>query len=305
MGRHVSSAGFGSLRQQIAIMLIALALAATSLLYVVFADSGREGARSAGAQARTDGTSGASALADPTDRTDSTQGSRGSARPSPTDTASGSTPSGSADSSPTEEEPGSTSESDADGDAGTSEVPSPPDDPPSDVPDPPSAEPDPPSDPPSSGPRSPSPPTPTSEPEPTTEPPTPTSRPTAPSGDPQPTPTTFPPESPKPTKKPKPTHPVEVESYPRLLGGFMTIVTVENNSAASLTWELGLTYEEVDITAAWDAEVDLDGDMVTARGEESDAVLEPGEEAQFGFIAFSTPDEPISCTIAGAYCRIE
>lgn len=300
MGRHVASAGFGGLRQQLVVLAAVFALTAASLLYVIFDDAGGEGVQAA--DARPSAEQNDDAPTDGTDGADTSEPSETPARPSPADTGSRSTRGGTAGSSvPTEEDPTSTADSESDGHAGTSDPPSPP----SDVPDPDRTSAPPSSDPPSSDPPSPLPPTRTSAPEPTTEPPTPTGSPTAPSGDPAPTPPTSPPASPEPTKKPKPTHPVDVKSYWQGPGRFLTIVTVENNSSGSLTWDLALAYEEVDVTYFWDAEISLEGDLVTAHGEGSLAVLEPGEEARFGFIARGTPDEPLSCSIVGAYCEIE
>lgn len=300
MGRHVASAGFGSLRQQVVVVLAAFALTAASFLYVVFADGGREGARSAGARTQAQG-AGAAAGVDQSDRTDS-GGSRGSARPTPTDTSTGSTPgetggaAGSAGSSPE----GSGSGGESTGSTGSA-APSTTADPPAD---PSSSDRSPTSAPPSTDPPSPVPPSRSSGPA-TSGPPVPTDGPTAPRGEPSSNPPTMPPTSPEPTEKPKPTHPVQVRSLLQPLGGLLTTVTVENNSSEPLDWKLSLVYEQVDITLSWDATVRLDGNAVVAHGGGDAAVLEPGEQATFGFVAFATPGKPVSCAIAGASCRIE
>lgn len=294
MGRHVASVGAGGVGKQIVIVLAALALVATSMLYVVFADTGRNGVTSAGAQPRPE--HGGAAGDEPTDGSATSEPRTSSARPSPTDSASGSTPTGAGGSTVT-------TESDVPPDTPESEEPEhssgPPSSDSSERPEKPSPGPDRTSAPPTSGSASPAPP---SEPpgSPTSKP---TSRPTVSPGNPSPAPTTLPPERPDP---PRPTHKVEVRSALQALGTFVTMVKVENNSTEPLRWELGLVYDQVSgVSADWGADVDLDGDKVVASGEGSTAVLEPGDDASFGFMVHGTSAGPTSCTIAGADCTIE
>lgn len=77
-------------------------------------------------------------------------------------------------------------------------------------------------------------------------------------------------------------------------------MTVVNNSAEPLEWELALEYERVNVTVAWDASVESDDNVVLASGD----VLEPGAAASFGYLAVGSPFDPLSCTVDGAECEL-
>jgi cellulase/cellobiase CelA1 len=138
--------------------------------------------------------------------------------------------------------------------------------------------------------------------------PTPTPTPTA-----SPTPTRTSTPSIKPMVTPTLTETPEAVSRP-IVGyyptsqwddGFVGIVSITNTSSEPLQWEIRFELHDAEINGVWQAEVDQDDEDVTARGLDYNAVIQPGDHAEFGFRAVGDNDGELrDCTINGEPCDL-
>lgn len=143
--------------------------------------------------------------------------------------------------------------------------------------------------------------------------PTPTHSPT-PKATPSPTPsreTITPIATPTPSDTPtitnvsgRPT--VAFYSTDRWNDGFVGVITITNTTSEPLRWELGFELRGADIQQVWQAEVhESDSGGSIARGLDYNALIAPGDRAQFGFRAVGTSRARLrDCTLNGESCQL-
>lgn len=87
--------------------------------------------------------------------------------------------------------------------------------------------------------------------------------------------------------------------------GFVGIITITNTTDEPLQWELSFELRDVEIDGVWQAQIDSDGDDMTARGVDHNAVIEPGGQTEFGFRAIGDDPDLRDCTLNGEPCQLQ
>jgi len=88
--------------------------------------------------------------------------------------------------------------------------------------------------------------------------------------------------------------------------GFVSAVVLTNTTDAPLRWELSFELEDAEITEIWRADLDeSDSGATVARGLDYNALIQPGEQVEFGFRADGSDWPRVrGCELNGARCQV-
>jgi cellulase/cellobiase CelA1 len=110
-----------------------------------------------------------------------------------------------------------------------------------------------------------------------------------------------------PAPLPKQSGPVVTVAYTVVQhwgGGFQGRLTITNHGAAAISgWQLELSLPDDEVTSAWQADWQTDGDNVVFEAPDYDRTIAAGATKQVSFSAQGDTTSPASCTFDGAACQ--